>query len=91
MNIQDLIHSGAKINVTVYLDDLKEWHKFVISETKRQLEEIILSDKAEIYPSPKQVTEILDVNLSTLYRGSKRGYLLPFEVGGKRRYKMIEV
>jgi Helix-turn-helix domain len=51
----------------------------------------IISDKAETYPSPKQVCEILNVDLSTLWRWNKRGYLCPSEVGGKRRYKMSDV
>lgn len=38
--------------------------------------------------SPKQVTELLDVDNSTLWRWRQSGYLLPIKVGGKIRYKL---
>ena len=91
MNIQDLINTGANINITVSLKDLQEWHKQVIANTKQELEEIVMSDKLETYPTPKQVSEILNVNLVTLWRWSKVGYLVPLEIGGKRRYKMSDI
>jgi hypothetical protein len=91
MNIQDLINCGASINVTISLKDLQEWHKQVIADTKKELEEIVISEKAESYLSPKQVSEILDVDLVTLWRWAKKEYLAPFEIGGKRRYKMSDI
>jgi hypothetical protein len=91
MNINDLIKSGSNVTVAIGINDLREWHKEVIEETKNQLEELVLSEKAETYPTPKQVCEILNVDASTLWRWHKRGYLVPSEVGGKRRYKMSEV
>lgn len=45
----------------------------------------------ETYPSAKRVSEILEVDRSTLWRWAKCGYLVPIEVGGKRRYKMSDV
>lgn len=91
MNIMDLINAGANINVTISLRDLQEWNKQVIAETKLELEEIVMSEKIETYPSPKQVSEILNVNLVTLWRWSKNGYLVPLDIGGKRRYKMSDI
>lgn len=91
MSIQELIESGANINVTINIKDLQVWHKEVIEDTRRKLEDAVISDKAETYPSPKQVSEILGVDLVTLWRWGKKGYLVPNEVGGKRRYKMSEV
>lgn len=91
MSIQDLIKNEANVNITVNLRDLQEWHKGVIADTRRELEAAVISDKAETYPTPKQVSEILGVNLSTLWAWSKKGYLVPSEIGAKRRYKMSEV
>ena len=34
---------------------------------------------------------MLNVDLSTLWRWSKKKYLVPIEFGGGRRYKMSEV
>jgi transcriptional regulator CtsR len=91
MNINELFRSGANVTVSILLNDLKEWHKEVIADTRRELEEIVLSDKAETYPTPKQVSEMLNVDLTTLWRWKKKGYLVPIEFGGGRRYKMSEV
>lgn len=91
MNITELFNSGANITLAVTLSDLKAFHKEVIADTKRELEEIVISEKVETYPSPKQVCDILNVDLSTLWRWAKKGYLAPIEVGGKRRYRMSDV
>ena len=91
MNLQNLLESGNNITVSVSLTDLKEFAAVLIDNTKKELELVVISDKAETYPSPKQVCEILNVDLSTLWRWNKRGYLCPSEVGGKRRYKMSDV
>lgn len=91
MNLLNLLESGNNITVSVSLADLKEFATVLIDNTKKELELVVISDKAETYPSPKQVCEILNVDLSTLWRWNKRGYLCPSEVGGKRRYKMSDV
>ena len=91
ITIAELLKSGTNITVAINLEQLKVWHKEVIEDTIRKCEDIVLSAKAETYPSPKQVSEILNVNLSTLWRWAKNGYLVPVEVGGKRRYLKSEV
>ena len=91
MNLNNILQESGNITIAVSLTDLKQFAVEIIESTKRDLEEVVISDKAETYPSPKQVCEILDVDLSTLWRWNKRGYLCSSEVGGKRRYKMSEV
>lgn len=91
MNINELLKSDANFTVSIGIKDLKEWHKEVIADTRRELEEIVLNDKAETYPTPKQVSEMLNVDLTTLWRWNKKGYLKTIEFGGGRRYRMSEV
>jgi hypothetical protein len=91
MNIQELIKNGMNVSVTVKSEDLKHFADYLIEQTKKELEETVISDKAETYPTPKQVSEILNVDLTTLWRYRKKGYLVPIEVGGKRRYRMSDV
>jgi len=91
MNIQELLKTDANFNVTIGINDLKEWHKVVIADTRRELEEVVISDKAESYPTVKQVSEMLNVDATTLWRWNKKGYLKTIEFGGGRRYKMSEV
>ena len=91
MNLLNIIESGANVSITIQSSDLIEFGNYLIQKTKTDLEEAVISEKAETYPSPKWVSEFLNVDASTLWRWSKRGYLVPIEVGGKRRYRMSEV
>lgn len=89
--IQELLKSGANVSVSIGINDLKQWHKEVIEDTRRELEQAVLSDKAEKYLSPNQVSEMLNVDLTTLWRWSKKSYLVPIEFGGKRKYRLSEI
>jgi hypothetical protein len=91
MNINEILQTGVNLTVSVGINELREWHREVIADTRRELEEVVLSDKAETYPTPKQVSEILNVDLVTLWRWNKKGYLKHLEFGGGRRYKMSDV
>lgn len=91
MDIKDLLNSGMKVNITVTLPDLLDFADYLIKKTKLEIEQAVIDDKAESYPSSKQVAELLDVNTTTLWRWNRIGYLKHIEIGGKRRYKMSEV
>ena len=91
VNIQELVKRCMSVALTVELNDLKYFADYLIDQTKKELEEVVISDKAETYPTPEQASEIFNVDKSTLCRWAKRGYLVPIEVGGKRRYKMSEI
>jgi hypothetical protein len=91
MNLKEILQESGNVTIAVSLVDLKQFAVDIIESTKKELEDVVIADKAETYPSPKRVCEILDVDASTLWRWNKRGYLCPVEVGGKRRYKMSEV
>jgi len=91
MNINEILKTGVNLTVSIGINDLMEWHKEVIADTRRELEEIVLTDKAETYPTVKQTQEIFNVNASTLWRWEKKGYLVPIEFGGGRRYKMSDI
>jgi hypothetical protein len=41
--------------------------------------------------NPNSTAEMLDVDLSTLWRWNNEKYLCAVEVGGKRKYKLSEV
>ena len=79
------------VTINVGLADLTAWHKEIIADAKKELEEKIVEQNVETHVSPKRTAEIFDVDLSTLYRWKKKGYLVPVEVGGKRRYKMSDI
>ena len=91
MNINELVKTGANVLITVEAKDLIHFADHLIDKSKKELEEAVIADKAENYPTPNQVSEMINVDLSTLWRWKKKGYLVPIEVGGKRRYKMSDV
>ena len=78
-------------SVTVGFDDLKMIVKEIIEDTKRELEDLVTAQKSETYVSRQRACEMLDVAASTMYRWSKRKYLVPVTVGGKKRYKMSDI
>lgn len=91
MNIQELVEKCTNVSITINTSDLKVFGDYLIEKTKREWEEIVLSDKVESYPTVKQVAEMLNVDVCTLWRWNKKGYLKTIEFGGGRRYKMSEV
>jgi len=86
-----LAQKYPNLNVTVGLVDLTEMAKFTVLETKRQIQQDLADAAAETYVTPQKTAEIFDVDISTLWRWNKRGYLTHIEVGGKRRYRMSDV
>lgn len=77
--------------VSIRLQDLVEANNLLIAEAKQQLEQTITDANAETYPSREKVMEMLDVSQATMWRWQKSGYLVPINVGGKRRYRMSDV
>jgi hypothetical protein len=80
-------------NVTISLKagELIEAINYCVDKTRKDLEQQITDANTETYPSPDQVSKMLDVDKSTLWRWQRKGYLVPLSIGGKRRYKMSDV
>lgn len=91
MNLYELLNENPSINITINAGQLIECVDYCVLKTRKELEQQITDANAETYPSPKKVCEILDIDLSTLWRYNKKGYLCHIEVGGKRRYRMSDV
>lgn len=94
MNYSNLVQVAKQcpdLVVSIKLGELVEANTLLIAETKRELEQTIADQKAETYPSREKVMEILGVSSATLWRWQKLGYLVPLNVGGKRRYRMSDV
>lgn len=47
--------------------------------------------KSDVLLTPREVTELLDVNLTTLWRWHKEGYLTKVYIGDKPRYKQSDI
>ena len=90
-NLVALAKECPSLQVTITLGDLMEANTLLIADTKRELEQLITDQNAETYPSRDKVMEMLGVSEATLWRWAKIGYLVPLNVGGKRRYRMSDV
>ncbi|MDR2085810.1 MAG: helix-turn-helix domain-containing protein [Dysgonamonadaceae bacterium] len=89
--IIELAKQCPGVNITLKAGDLIEAVEYCVQATRRELEQQIIADNTETYKSPDQVSKILDVDKSTLWRWKKQGYLTPVEIGGKCRYRMSDI
>ena len=90
-NVIELAKQCPDVTISLKAGELLEMVNYCVLTTRKELEQQITDANTETYPSRQKVAEILDVNLSTLHRWQKQGYLIPVEVGGKRRYRMSDV
>ena len=90
-NVIELAKQCPDITISLKAGELIEAIDYCVLTTRKELEQLITDANTETYPSPDQVAKILDVDKSTLWRWRKQGYLIPIEVGGKRRYRMSDV
>ena len=86
-----LVKEAPNLTVAITLSDLFEFGEELVRSSKQNLVQIISDENAEKYFSPKVAAEQLDVDLSTLWRWAKQGYLVPLELGGKRRYRKSDI
>lgn len=90
-NLIDAAKQCPNLIVSIKLSELVEANTLLIADAKRELEQLITDANTETYPSREKVMELLGVCEATLWRWQKNGYLVPLNVGGKRRYKMSDV
>ena len=90
-NLVQLAQECPELTIAVKLGDLVEFGNILISNVKNELEQTIADQRAETYLSIEKVMEMLGVCRGTLWRWQKIGYLVPINVGGKRRYNMSDV
>ena len=85
-----LAEKYQNINITVSLEDLTKFGEFIFNKTKLEYEKVE-EEVEEVYVSPKEAAEILNVGGTTLYRWRKQNYLNHIEVGGRRRYRLSDI
>lgn len=93
MNI-DLIRLAKEcpgMQVSITLGELMEAIDITIANVKSELEQTIADEKAETYLSREKVMEMFGVCRGTMHRWQKIGYLVPINMGGKRRYRRSDV
>lgn len=87
MNIIELIRSGANVQLVINALDLREafiqW-----SEEMKHTEPV---RQEEDYLTAKETADKLGVDLSTLWRWNKSGYLKKIKVGKSVKYKGSDI
>lgn len=91
MELTDILKSGGNITLSIKSDDLFKFADIVVEKARYKLEQEIIKDQSEVYYTKDQVTKILNVNPSTLWNWSNKGYLIPVKVGGLNRYKKSDI
>jgi len=92
MNLQDLIATGANIQLNVDAADLKEFGRSILEDFKKQnLEKEKEAVKEPEYITTDEACALLRVKPITLWRWAQTGYLMPKKVGVKNRYIRSEV
>ena len=87
MNIIELLNNGANVQLVINALDLKEAFLQWNEETRQPDAE----RKAESYLSAQETADKLGVDVSTLWRWDKSGYLKKIKVGNKIRYRESDV
>jgi hypothetical protein len=86
----EIAEEYPNITYSIKAGELLEMFRCVVSEVVSQAEQR-RQTQPEQYLTRKQTAEMLDVDLSTLWRWNNENYLCPIEIGGKRKYKLSEV
>lgn len=90
-NILDLLLSDFDFNITIKKNDLLDFANYLISKTKKELEDKINASKHETYLTRTETYELLKIDQSTLWRLGKRGIICPIDIGGKKIYRMSDI
>jgi hypothetical protein len=90
MDVFNFLKDCPSVNVTMRVEDLKEMVQFCILETRNHDNQRMIVVPDEFY-TPKKTAEVLDCDITTLWRWRKNGYLSPISVGGKRKYKKSDI
>ena len=89
MSITDILKTGANVSFTISALDLREWMLELIAE--HDLHQNQSSASPEKYLTAQETADKLGVDVSTLWRWDKSGYLKKIKIGNKTRYHESDV
>ena len=87
MNFLESIKEGANIQFVISASELKEALTSRYAEIRRAEK----AQEEERYLTIQEVSDLLKVNRSTLWKWNKSGYLIAIKTGSKPRYKLSDV
>lgn len=87
MNVQELMNTGANVQIVINALDLKE----AFLQWADELKQSVQIKQEEKYWTVKETAQRLAVDVSTLWRWDKQGYLVPVKLGRKVLYKESDI
>ena len=87
MSLNELL-SQPNITISVTGEQLAEYSKQLIDGVRGIYEQ---KEIPEQYLTRKQTAQMLDIDLSSLWRWNNEQYLCHISIGGRRRYKLSDV
>lgn len=87
MSINEILRTGANVQLVINALDLKEAFLQWNAEMRQPSQE----PREESYLSAQETADKLGVDVSTLWRWDKSGYLKKIKVGNKIRYRESDV
>ena len=87
MSINEILRTGANVSFTITALDLKEWMLELIEAQNKSS----IPATTEKYFTAQETADKLGVDVSTLWRWDKTGYLKKIKVGNKIRYRESDV
>ena len=91
MDVNNFIKTGASVQLVVNALDLRELFLEWQAEAEAAAAKQAVQQVEETYLTAKECAERLSVDLSTLWRWDKSGYLKKIKVGNKIRYRESDV
>lgn len=90
-SIQEILEQRGSTLFLISANDLKETIKQTVSEARRILESEVVNGKGEFLLTGQEVLERLSISRKTLYNWVHKKYLVPIEIGGKKRFKLSDI
>lgn len=88
----ELVNSGISgLMVTLSLEDLVEYSRDLISQTKAELLPIAVSAAKECLMSKQEVMERFSICHTTLWNWEKKNKLIPVRIGRKVSYRQADI
>lgn len=88
MSIYEFLNENSALNVTINAGQLTEIVDYAISKAKAEFE---AQQKTEIFLTRQETATKCKVNLTTLFRWSRSGYLCPVKVGKRVMYSQSSI
>jgi excisionase family DNA binding protein len=72
-------------------EQLEAFAQIIVDKAKREFMEEMRKTSDDKLLSPSEVAQQYRISKPTLWRWAKAGYLVPIALGGKRRYRKVDV